>query len=77
MISFKIKSLDVANFKLSKEARAFVINQTTLFSSCVVFCKTFQLLLNIAPLQVPKNFRFRPIFLLFSELQDVVGPFSQ
>jgi hypothetical protein len=77
MICFKIKSLDVSSFKLLKEARAFVIHQTILFSSCVVFCKTFQLLLNIAPLQVPKNLRFRPLFLFFSKLQDVVGPFSQ
>jgi hypothetical protein len=59
MICFKIKSLDVASFKLLKETCAFVINQITLFSSCVVFCKTFQLLLNIAPLQVPKNCEFR------------------
>jgi len=31
----------------------------------------------MAPLQIPMNIRFRPIFLCFSKLQDEAGPFLE
>jgi len=65
--------LEVISLELLWEAHIYN-PPNPLFSSCVVFYKTFQLLFNIGPFQVLKHFRFNPIFRLFSKLQNEIGP---